>query len=109
MRAMIFFLILACATTLGKTAQAQAVPFNLVKQWELLPDESLASLTARPGIAVVGTDLSRLDPGMVVNVVYLQANVDPRGMYRCVEYTREWQMETIQTNCYAAVTPVRNR
>jgi hypothetical protein len=105
----VFFLALLGILAQPLSAHAQTVPFNLVKQWELLPNESLASLTARAGIAVVGTDMSRLDPGMVVNVVYLQANVEPRGMYRCVEYTREWQMETIQTNCYAAVTPVKTK
>ncbi len=105
----VFFLALLGILVQPLGAHAQTVPFNLVKQWELLPNESLASLTARSGIAVVGTDMSRLDPGMIVNVVYLQANVEPRGMYRCVEYTREWQMETIQTNCYAAVTPVKTK
>lgn len=105
----LFFCLNLLLLTPALPLAAQTLPFNFIKQWEGLPNESLASLTARAGITVVGASMARLDPGMVVNVVYLQATVEPRGFYRCVEYTREWQMETIQTRCEAAVVPVKTK
>ncbi|NBV43300.1 hypothetical protein EBR96_11125 [bacterium] len=105
MRKIILPAIIGIMLCIPTTVNAQSLPFNFVKQWEELPNESLASLVQRDSIQVVGSDLSRLDPGMVVNVVYLQNNAKPRTLYRCVEYTREWQMETIQTHCYVAIPP----
>lgn len=84
---------------------AQTLPFNFVKQWEALPQESLSSLISRETIHVVGSDATRLDPGMVVNVVYLENTTAPKRLYRCVEYVREWKFETIETSCYVAAPP----
>ncbi|TAH32251.1 MAG: hypothetical protein EYC62_09510 [Alphaproteobacteria bacterium] len=88
-----------------KLVYAQAIPFNFVKQWEAIPSESLASLIARPEIHFVGSDVGKIDDGMMVNVTYLENTGTPKALYRCVEYVREWQFETIQTNCYMAITP----
>ncbi len=89
----------------GNIAAAQALPFNFVKQWQPLPQESLASLVERPAVHIVGSDISRLDEGMVVSVVYLENTGSPKALYRCVEYVREWQFETIQANCFMAIVP----
>lgn len=97
--------LIVAGLLLSAPAYAQTLPFNFVKQWDALPQESLASLIERDTIHVVGSDLTRLDPGMVVNVVYLENTTAPKRLYRCVEYTREWQMETIQTNCFVAIPP----
>ncbi len=99
-------IIAACCFIATTPALAQQIPFNFVKQWEPLPQESLSSLIERESIHVVGSDVARLDPGMVVNVVYLENTGKPRALYRCVEYVREWQFETIQTNCFVATPPV---
>lgn len=98
------FLIIAVLMLPG-ASMAQGLPLNFVQQWEPLPQESLASLTSRGNIQVVGSDMARLDPPMVVNVLYLQSTVKPFYLYRCVEYTREWKFETMETNCYVAVAP----
>jgi hypothetical protein len=107
----IFKAVFLCVLLLPLAAHAQAVPFNFVKQWELLPTESLASLVGRGNIDVVGTGLSNSEgpTPTIVNVVYLQSRVKPFYVYRCVEYTRSWGMETIQTNCYVAVAPQPTR
>ncbi len=92
-----------------QNAMAQAIPLNFVKQWEAMPDESLFSLISRDNIHIVGSDVARLDPPMAVNVVYLEYRGSPKQLYRCVEYVREFQFETMKTDCYVAVTPVNLR
>ena len=103
----IFACAISATISVPSSVRAQLVPLNFVQQWELLPQESLFSLVGRGNIQVVGNSMARLDPPMVVNVIYLQTTAQPFYFYRCVEYTREWKFETIDTSCFVAKAPKR--
>ena len=75
-------------------------PPSYANQWRILPAETVLSLLKRTGGAVVDTDLQRLDPGLLVSVIYIQA---PSGLYRCVEYVTEFQFELTRSACFEAV------
>lgn len=91
-------------------ATAQQPPLANIIQWQRLPNTSLADLIQR-GLTVVGTELEHIEKSAsLVNIVYLygRSKDNTYELLRCIEYTREFQMETINFACYRAIQPVEN-
>ncbi|MGE0252689.1 MAG: hypothetical protein AB7G80_03035 [Dongiaceae bacterium] len=107
------YFVLAVLIWVGVAGAAQAqntVPLNLVSQWQAV-DVSIARLISS-NYNVVGSEVARIDGGIMVSVTYLQGvntQNNARQLFRCVEYVREFQFETISTACFIALEPRVNQ
>lgn len=93
-------LSLIAAVTMVITLPAYA------NEWQILPGESVQSLAHKTGARVINGSVSRLDPGLVMFITYLQdSGMTRNDVYRCIEYVMEFDFKLVRSACFWGAVP----